>query len=232
MLGKYKILIVEDEVTILELIKLYLENRNFIVFTAVNGEEALHIVNEQSPDLILLDIEMPEMDGFEVCKQIREKLNVPIIFISSRRDVSDKVRSFELGGDDYLTKPFDFVELEARIHANLRRYKSTKMNEIMNENILRFEGVEINLDSMMCHVNGKPISLSMRELEILITLAKRPTQVWSAENLYDHIWGYDSIGDIQTIKVHISNLRKKINVHLQEKQYIETVRGFGYRFTS
>lgn len=230
---EYKILIVEDEEATRSLIQLFLENRNFTVFSAANGQEAIRIVAEENLDLILLDIEIPEMDGFEVCEKIREQLNIPIIFISSRRDVMDKVKSFELGGDDYLTKPFDFAELEARIHASLRRYEEIKNPGVadISQNILKYEELEINLDSLVCYVNGVKIPLSAREMEILIALAKHPNHVWSAEKLYDYIWGYDSLGDVQTVKVHISNLRKKINQHVTDATFIETVRGFGYRFS-
>ncbi|MBO1005292.1 response regulator transcription factor [Pseudogracilibacillus auburnensis] len=224
----YKILIVEDEEAIRSLIQLYLENRKFIVYPVVDGKEALCIVQNKKPDLILLDIEMPQMDGFEVCQKIRKIMNVPIIFISSRRGVTDKVKSFEIGGDDYITKPFDFVELEARINANIRRYSATK--KIEQNNILRFNQLEIHLESFECYINGEQIQLSTREMEILIILAKNPNHVWSAESLYDRIWGFESAGDVQTIKVHISNLRKKLNNHLPSLDYIETVRGFGYKF--
>lgn len=226
----HKILIVEDEEAIRGLIQLFLENREFIVYPAENGEEALRIIQEEMLDLILLDIEMPDMNGFEVCTKIREVLNVPIIFISSRRGITDKVKSFELGGDDYITKPFDFMELEARICANLRRYADTKKAE--ENNIIRINSLEIHLDSFECFINREKIQLSTREMEILIILARNPNHVWSAEKLYDHIWGFESIGDVQTIKVHISNLRKKLNQHIPSANYIQTVRGFGYKFTS
>ncbi|MEK5038086.1 response regulator transcription factor [Sporosarcina sp. FSL K6-3457] len=226
----YKIVIVEDEEAIRGLLKLFLENRAFLVFSAADGEEALRLVLDEKPDIILLDIEMPEMDGFDVCVKIRELTNVPIIFISSRRGVNDKVKSFELGGDDYMTKPFDFVELEARINANIRRYMETTKPEI--KNVLRLKKLEIHLDSFECYIEGEKIQLSTREMEILIILAKHPNHVWSAEKLYDRIWGYDSIGDVQTIKVHVSNLRRKINQHSPNTTYIETVRGFGYKMTN
>lgn len=230
---EYKILVVEDEEATRSLIQLFLENRKFIVFSAANGQEAMEVVQEQELDLILLDIEMPGLDGFEVCEKIREQLNIPIIFISSRRDVMGKVKSFELGGDDYLTKPFDFAELEARIRASLRRYGEIQhaTSSTVQQNILKYGELEINLDSCICYVNGKEIPLSAKEMEILIVLAKHPNHVWSNEKLYDHIWGYDSLGDVQTVKVHISNLRKKINQYATNTTYIETVRGFGYRFT-
>lgn len=226
-MAKWKVVIVEDEEAIRGLIQLFLENRSFIVFPASNGHEALRVVREEKPDIVLLDIEMPEMDGFEVCKKIREMTNIPIIFISSRRAVSDKVQSFELGGDDYITKPFDFVELEARINANIRRHSETIKPEETNK--IRVKQLEIDLDSYRCYVGGNIIQLSTREMEILIMLTKNPNRVWSAEKLYDHIWGFDSYGDVQTVKVHISNIRRKINEQIPGETYIETVRGFGYK---
>lgn len=229
-MSKHKVVIVEDEEAILGLIQLFLENRSFTVFPVFNGPDAIQVVGKENPDIILLDIEMPHMDGFEVCQALRKMTNVPIIFISSRRSVTDKVHSFELGGDDYITKPFDFVELEARINANIRRYEAGQKS--LRENILQIQQLVIDLDSYECFVNGERVQLSTREMEILIILAKNPNRVWSAEKLYDHIWGFDSVGDIQTIKVHISNLRKKINEHSPYANYIETVRGFGYKMNA
>lgn len=221
------ILLVEDEEGIRGLMQLFLENRGYVIIPAANGKEALQHVHDHQPDLILLDIEMPDIDGFEVCKEIRERTDVPIIFVSSRRGLEDKVKSFQLGGDDYMTKPFDFVEMEARIHANIRRYEATKVVE--EKNILRIRNVMIDLDSYECRINDELVPLSTREMEILIVLATHLNHVWSAEKIYDHIWGYDSFGDIQTVKVHISNLRKKINHFLPSENFIETVRGFGYK---
>lgn len=224
-----KILLVEDEQGIRELIQLYLENREYTVISAENGRKALDLTDAEQPDLVLLDIEMPGLDGFEVCKRMREILDIPIIFISSRRDVLDKIKCFELGGDDYITKPFDFAELEARIKANLRRYREGKNKK--SANILKFGALEIHLDSYECYLNKKLITLSTKELQVLILLAKRPNQVYSAEQIYDQIWGFDSTGDIQAVKVHISNLRRKLESGSSSPTYIKTVRGFGYRFS-
>lgn len=227
-MNKERILLVEDEDGIRGLIKLYLENRGYDVCAIDNGESALKLIDTKF-DLILLDIEMPTINGFEVCRRIREKYNLPIIFISSRRDVMDKVKSFEMGGDDYLTKPFDFVELEARIKANIRRYAT--LEKVSSANKLTFSKLVIYLDSYECYLADKRLQLSAKEMEILIVLAKHPNQVWSSEQLYDYIWGYDSLGDVQTIKVHISNLRKKLESNMQKPKYIHTVRGFGYKFS-
>lgn len=225
---KEKLLLVEDEQGIRELLQLYLESKAYTVFPVESGKHALQLVTDEQVDLVLLDIEMPGIDGFEVCKKIRETSDVPIIFISSRRDVLDKVKSFELGGDDYLTKPFDFEELEARIKANLRRYQESQYKKEVH--ILRYDQLEIHLDSYECFLNKVLIPLSRKEMQVLIFLAKRPYQVFSAEQIYDRIWGFDSIGDIQGVKVHISNLRKKLSTDGAAPLYIKTVRGFGYRF--
>lgn len=227
---KNKILVVEDEKGIRSLIQLYLESKGFIVYPVSSGQEALGIVKNENLSLILLDIEMPYMDGFEVCQKIRQIKNIPIIFISSSRELADKVRSFELGGDDYITKPFDFVELEARVRANIRRYKDEEKKQV--KKILHYNNLEIHLDRYECYLNGKLLPLSTREMEILFLLAQHPNQVWSAEQLYDRIWGYDSLGDVQTIKVHISNIRRKLDQSNDGVNYIQTVRGFGYKFTS
>src|SRR5690606_558949 len=145
---------------------------------------------------ILLDIEMPEIDGFEVCQEIRKILDIPIIFISSRRDIMDKIKSFELGGDDYITKPFDFAELEARVKSNIRRYQ--QLTKQINSSKLKYGALEIHLDTYECFLDGEEIALSTKEMQVLMLLAKRPNQVFSAEQIYDHIWGLESFGDIQT----------------------------------
>lgn len=224
------VLIIEDELAIRQFIHLFLESKNYRVILAENGTEGIELAKNKQPQLVLLDIEMPGMDGFDVCKSIRKILHIPIIFVSNRRGVEDKIKCFELGGDDYVTKPFDFDELEARIKANIRRY-----NEIRNGNehlpeILTYGSMQIQLNSYKCYINGTPITLSKKEMQLLILLAKRPNQVFSAEQIYDQIWGIDSYGDIQTVKVHIRKLRSKIEEDPSDPKYIITVRGFGYRF--
>lgn len=223
-----RILIVEDDVGTLDLLSLYLENRGFIVEGAKNGEEALAIIANKNLNLVLLDIEMPGINGFAVCKKIRETLNIPIIFISSRLQVTDKIKGFELGGDDYITKPFDFAELEARIKSNLIRYK--QLTKQVTSSKLSFHDLVIHSDTYECFKNGEKVPLTSKEIEILILLATNPNQVLNTDQIYDHIWGYNSIGDPETVKVHIRNLRLKIEEDPAKPQYIITVRGFGYRF--
>lgn len=225
-----RVLLVDDEVGIRELIHLYLEKKDYQVLIAENGVQALKLAESEKPHIILLDIEMPGKGGFDVCKQIRETTDVPILFISCRRSSLDKIKGFEVGGDDYITKPFDFAELEARIKANLRRneWQDKKQGEA---NILIYDELEIHLDSCEIYMKGEPVSLFTKELQLLLILAQRPNQVWSTEKLYDQIWGFESAGDIQTVKVHISNLRRKLESDPAHPKFIQTVRGFGYKFS-
>ncbi|WP_217587110.1 response regulator transcription factor [Lentibacillus saliphilus] len=225
---KETILVVDDEAGIRELMQLNLENKGYRVLTARNGDQALRLATLENPDLIILDIEMPGQSGFEVCQQLRREMTVPIIFLSVRREVIDKVKCFELGGDDYITKPFDYTELEARIRANLRRYQQFESEK----NLLEYDELTIDLDQYQCYLNGEPVTLSAKEMQLLVQLAKHPNQIWSAEQLYDHIWGFDSVGELQTVKVHISHLRRKLEKDPTNPKYIRTVRGFGYLFSS
>lgn len=220
-------MIVEDEEGIREFTMKFLLNQNFNVIPAENGEEALKLLNNSTPDLILLDIEMPGMDGFTVCQEIRKKLTIPIIFLTVRRDTMDKVKCFELGGDDYVTKPFDFEELYARIKANIRRYHTSNENE---QNIIKTGDLEIHLNNYKCFLNGEEIELSTKEMELLLLLANNANQVWSQEQIYDNIWSLDATGNVDTVKVHISHLRRKLEANHRNPQYIQTVRGFGYMF--
>src|SRR5690625_2078790 len=217
-LGKKTILLVEDEVGIRELIQMYLEDKGYEVITAKDGKRGLSFAESKDPDIILLDIEMPGMDGFEVCKEIRKKMTIPILFISCRKEVMDKIKCFELGGDDYLTKPFDFAELEARIQANLRRYKSYDHDS--PSNIMKHGDLEIYLDSAKCYHRGELVVFPPKEMQLLILLAKHPDQIWSAEQLYDHIWGFDYVGNFNTVKVHISNLRRRLEEDPAKPKYI------------
>lgn len=222
---KKSILLVEDDEGIREMTELYLKSRGFSVATVEDGEAALEYIGRSIPDLILLDVELPGKNGFEICKIIRKSLSIPIIFLSVRSGIFDKVYCFEIGGDDYITKPFKFMELEARIYANLRRYY-----EKSPRNLITCGPLIINLDQYNCFVNGKKINLSKKEMEILIYLAKHRDRVWSQEQLYEKIWGIDGTSNLNTIKVHISNLRQKLEPNPTKPQFIKTVRGFGYKF--
>lgn len=222
-----KIMIVEDEAGIRDMIKRFLVKEGFKVVPAENGEDALQNLTAEKPDLILLDIEMPGINGFEVCQEIRKQMTVPIIFLSVRRDTLDKVKCFELGGDDYITKPFIFEELLARIKANLRRYY-TVPETIKDE--IQIGKIKILLNNFECFVDEQLINLTAKELELLIFLTQHPNQVLSHEQIYNQVWDLDGTGNIETVKVHISYLRKKLNLIPSEKPYIKTIHGFGYLF--
>jgi len=224
-----RIMLVEDDIGIREMTRKYLKEKGYYVIIAESGEQALRKIDSNPPDLILLDIELPGKDGFEVCKAIREKLLVPIIFLSVRREIADKVKGLELGGDDYLTKPFKFIELEARIKANLRWYQSKASTK---RNIVKHDELEIDLNNYTCYLNNEPVTLSAKEMELLIHLATSPNQVWSHEQLYNQIWALESTSDISTVKVHISRLRRKLEKDQANPKFIKTVRGFGYQFVS
>ncbi|MFD0961130.1 response regulator transcription factor [Paenibacillus chungangensis] len=224
------IMIVEDEAGIRELTSMYLNKKGYAVITVENGGQALEQLDEADPQLILLDIEMPEKNGFEVCQEIRKRRTVPIIFLSVRRSTCDKVKCFELGGDDYLTKPFDFAELEARIGANLRRYQTQQFEKELNR--LQYGELEIDLNCYTCSLNGERKMLTAKEMELLIQLAKRPNQVWSHEQLYDRIWSLEATGNLDTVKVHIGSLRRKLERNPAKPERIKTARGFGYFFAN
>lgn len=223
------ILIVEDEEGIRELIHLFLAKKGYKVLDAEDGFQAIDVVAREKVDLILLDIEMPGMNGMETCKQIRQLSKTPILFVSYLKDMNYKIEGLEAGADDYLTKPFDFNELEARIRALLRR-DGWKMNEESKLEILKFDDLHIHLDARELYIRGEQVKLFHKEFQLLLLLAQNPNRVWTAEQLYDRVWGYYSEGEIQTVKVHISNLRKKVEKDPAKPTYIQTVRGFGYKF--
>ncbi|WP_416148680.1 response regulator transcription factor [Salipaludibacillus sp. HK11] len=225
-----KILIVEDDDDIRELTSLYLQKKGYLVFTAENGINALNIIPEQQPELVLLDILLPGMEGFEVCEKIRLITNVPIIFMSCKRSSTDKVKGLNAGGDDYITKPFDLAELEARIKANLRRNGLQSFGEVKSTRVLQSGEISVNLNSFEVFVNNKLVSLYAKELQLLLLFLKNPNQVFSSEQIYNQIWGIDQFGDLKTVSVHIRNLRKKIEKDPAHPSHIKTVRGFGYKF--
>src|SRR5690625_5283778 len=229
-MSKKTIMIVEDEPGIRGMTHRFLNQEGYHVVPVENGEQALESLNSVQPHLILLDIEMPGIDGFTVCREVRRRMTVPIIFLTVRRNKIDKVKCFELGGDDYVTKPFDFEVLGARIKANIRRYHAySELKE--QRNILKFDELEIDLHKYECRLDGELIDLSTKEMELLIHLAKHPNQVWGHEQLYDHIWTLDATGNIETVKVHISFLRSKLEKDPKNPKFIKTVRGFGYLFS-
>ncbi|MCI5568333.1 MAG: response regulator transcription factor [Lachnospiraceae bacterium] len=231
MLNKQKILIVDDDNNIAELISLYLTKECFECRIVNDGEAALRAFSDFAPDLILLDLMLPGMDGYQVCRTIRQTSQTPIIMLSAKGEVFDKVLGLELGADDYMIKPFDTKELVARVKAVLRRFKPqipavNTANE--NNKYVEYPGLTISLSNYSVTYNGKSIDMPPKELELLYFLASSPNQVFTREQLLDHIWGYEYIGDTRTVDVHIKRLREKIKDH--DKWSISTVWGIGYKF--
>ncbi len=229
MAAKQKILIVDDDVNIAELISLYLTKECFDTQMVHDGEAALAVFETYQPNLILLDLMLPGIDGYQVCREIRAKANVPIIMLSAKGEIFDKVLGLELGADDYIMKPFDSKELVARVKAVLRRYQPIKA-EIPTADIkcVNYPDLEINLSNYSVEYLGKSVDMPPKELELLYFLAASPNQVFTREQLLDHIWGYEYIGDTRTVDVHVKRLREKIKDH--ESWGIATVWGIGYKF--
>ncbi|SHK29515.1 response regulator transcription factor [Hespellia stercorisuis] len=232
MIAKQKILIVDDDENIAELISLYLVKECFDTRMVHSGEEALVAFDGYHPDLILLDLMLPGIDGYQVCREIRARANVPIIMLSAKGEVFDKVLGLELGADDYMMKPFDSKEMVARVKAVLRRYQPVKAPEPVVEKIKRvnYDGLEVNLTNYSVICDGQNVDMPPKELELLYFLAASPNQVFTREQLLDQIWGYEYIGDTRTVDVHIKRLREKIKDHAAWS--LGTVWGIGYKFES
>lgn len=229
MVSKQKILIVDDDNNIAELISLYLTKECFETRIVNDGEEALRATKTFNPNLILLDLMLPGMDGYQVCREVRQKSNVPIIMLSAKGEVFDKVLGLELGADDYIIKPFDSKELVARVKAVLRRYNVEKTAPAANKGkCVEYPDLEINQTNYSVIYKGEQVDMPPKELELLYFLAASPNQVFTREQLLDHIWGYEYIGDTRTVDVHIKRLREKIKDH--DKWSISTVWGIGYKF--
>ena len=231
MVNKQKILIVDDDENIAELISLYLTKECFDTMMVYDGEKALIAQETYQPNLILLDLMLPGMDGYQVCREIRAKSAVPIIMLSAKGEVFDKVLGLELGADDYIMKPFDSKELVARVKAVLRRYQAIPKAETAREDkgkCVEYPGISINLTNYSVLVDGLRVDMPPKELELLYFLASSPNQVFTREQLLDQIWGYEYIGDTRTVDVHIKRLREKIKDH--GSWGISTVWGIGYKF--
>ena len=226
--ARQKVLIVDDDNNIAELIQLYLTKEFFETTIANDGIEALKKFRDESPDMIILDLMLPGIDGYQVCREIRQSSEVPIIMLSAKTDTFDKVLGLELGADDYIIKPFDAKELVARVKAVLRRYKSHSAQSVSLEKAVNYPDLTINLTNYSVSYMGKQIDMPPKELELLYFLASSPNQVFTREQLLDHIWGYEYIGDTRTVDVHIKRLREKIKDH--EEWSIATVWGIGYKF--
>lgn len=219
-------MIVDDDPNIAQLIGLYLSKEGFATITAGNGADALQLFASRSPSLILLDIMLPVMDGWEVCRSIRSSSKVPIIMLSAKDETIDKVLGLELGADDYITKPFDGKELVARVRAVLRRYG----NNSEHENQLSFNGLLISIDQYEVSYRGKRIDMPPKELELLFFLAGHRNIVFTREQLLEQVWGFDFYGDSRTVDVHIKRLREKLEDSEELGWQLKTVWGVGYKF--
>ncbi len=222
-----KILIVDDEKNICELLKLYIEKEGFEAQTANDGEEALKKFDSFAPDLMLLDIMLPGLDGWQVCREIRKKSTKPIIMLTAKGEVFDKVLGLELGADDYITKPFEAKEVIARINAVLRRTKQQKPED--SNRIVTYENLSINLTNYELKVNGKQVDTPPKEMELIYHLASNPNRVFTRDQLLDEVWGFDYYGDSRTVDVHVKRLREKLE-GVSDKWDLKTVWGVGYKF--
>ena len=229
MVNKQKILIVDDDNNIAELISLYLTKECFETMIVGDGESALSAVDSFSPNLILLDLMLPGIDGYQVCREVRSKSNIPIIMLSAKGEIFDKVLGLELGADDYMEKPFDSKELVARVKAVLRRYKTAPAApEPSNIKCVEYPDLTVNQTNYSVLYMGNSVEMPPKELELLYFLASSPNHVFTREQLLDQIWGYEYIGDTRTVDVHIKRLREKIKDH--ESWRIATIWGIGYKF--
>lgn len=225
-----KILIIEDEVAIAELEKDYLELSDFQVETRNTGDAGLQAALEGQFDLIILDLMLPGMDGFEICRQIREKKNTPIIMVSAKKDDIDKIRGLGLGADDYMTKPFSPSELVARVKAHMARYERLVNSNVQENDIVEIRGIKIDKTARRVWVDGEERTFTTKEFDLLTFLAQNPNHVYTKDELFKEIWDMESVGDIATVTVHIKKIREKIEKQSSKPQYIETIWGVGYRF--
>ena len=227
-----KVLVVDDEEHIVELLKFNLENTGYKVITANNGNDAISLAKENKPDLVLLDLMLPGMDGFDVCKEIKrntETRKTAIIMLTAKGEEIDKILGLELGADDYITKPFSIRELLARVKAVLRRSANVKTEEI---NVFESGHLNVNFERHEVKVNGEKVDMTLKEFELLEILIKNRGKILQRETLLDKVWGYEYIGETRTVDVHIRYLRKKIEKDDKNPKFIETIRGVGYRFSS
>lgn len=225
-----KILIIEDEEAIADLEKDYLELSGFEVEIAADGETGLKRALDEDFQLVILDLMLPGVDGFEICRQVREKKNTPIIMVSAKKDDIDKIRGLGLGADDYMTKPFSPSELVARVKAHLNRYQRLVNSNARENTVIEIRGLKIDKTARRVWANGEEKNFTSREFDLLTFLAENPNHVFTKEELFRKIWDMDSVGDIATVTVHIKKIREKIEQNSAKPQYIETIWGVGYRF--
>ena len=223
---KTKIMVVDDDPNIRELVRLYLEKEGFEVTCAERGDEAVKVFRASPPNLMLLDVMLPGMDGWQVCREVRKISNIPIIMLTAKDETFDKVLGLELGADDYIVKPFDMKELVARIKAVIRRFQVAEAPE----KELVFPGLTINISQYTVTYMGKPLEMPPREIELLYFLASHPSMVFTREQLLEQVWGYDYFGDSRTVDVHVKRLREKLSGGEELGWQIKTVWGVGYKF--
>jgi len=225
------ILVVDDEQSIADLIEVYLQNENFNVFKFYNGSDALQCVESQNIDLAILDVMLPDIDGFSICKKIREKYKFPVIMLTAKEEEIDKITGLTLGADDYVTKPFKPLELIARVKAQLRRFTRYNSSEpLRDEKIISFAGLVLNKDTHECTLNERPVSLTPTEFSILWVLASNRGRVVSSEELFQEVWGDKYfVNNNNTVMVHIRHLREKMHDSAEHPRYIKTVWGVGYK---
>ena len=225
-----RVLIVEDELGIAELEKDYLELSSFEVEIETDGEKGLKLGLTEDFDMIILDIMLPGVDGFEICKQIREKKDIPILMVSAKKEDIDKIRGLGLGADDYITKPFSPSELVARVKAHLERYRRLVSSNTQENDVVEIRGLKIDKTARRVYLNGEEKAFTTKEFDLLTFLASHPNRVFTKEELFNKIWDMESLGDIATVTVHIKKIREKIELNTAKPQYIETIWGVGYRF--
>lgn len=225
-----KILIVEDEQEIADLEKDYLELSDFEVHIENNGRDGLLQATQNDYDLVILDLMLPEVDGFEICTSIRETKDIPVIIVSAKKDDIDKIRGLGLGADDYLTKPFSPSELVARVKAHLSRYERLIGSGTKSNDLIEIRGLKIDKTARRVYVNGEERPFTTKEFDLLTFLAENPNHVFTKDELFQEIWDMESLGDIATVTVHIKKIREKIEDNTSKPQYIETIWGVGYRF--
>ena len=225
-----KVLIVEDEEAIAEIESDYLELSGFDVTIKADGNSGLEAALNEDFDIIILDIMLPGIDGFEICKEVRAVKNVPIIMVSAKKEDIDKIRGLGLGADDYITKPFSPSELVARVKAHLSRYERLINSNQKTNDIIEIRGIKIDKTARRVYVDGEEKAFTTKEFDLLTFLAENPNHVYTKEELFREIWDMDSFGDIATVTVHIKKIREKIEIDTAKPQYIETIWGVGYRF--
>lgn len=225
-----RILIIEDEESIAELEKDYLELSGFEVAIENAGDIGLKRAMAEEFNLIILDLMLPEVDGFEICRQVREKKNTPILMVSAKKDDIDKIRGLGLGADDYMTKPFSPSEMVARVKAHLARYERLIGTGVQENDMIEIRGLKIDKTARRVYLNGEEKMFTTKEFDLLTFLAQNPNRVFSKEELFSKIWGMESVGEIATVTVHIKKIREKIEYSTSKPQYIETIWGVGYRF--